>query len=224
MIIQKSKVKSQKLKPNAGNIRRIGIFGGTFNPIHNGHLLIAEEARVSLKLDKVIFIPSANPPHKEVSDLVSGRHRLKMAGAAIKNNPFFSVSDIELKRGGRSYSIETIKTLKEIYRKGTKFFFIMGADSILEFMTWKNWEDLLKLCNFAVYPRPGYKINLDVLKSRMKKKLLAKSLVKNIIFFQTRVFDVSSTEVREKIKKGESVKYLVPEGVIGYINKSKLYK
>lgn len=205
-------------------IQSIGVFGGTFNPIHNGHLLIAEEARTRLKLDKVIFIPSANPPHKEMSGLVEGRHRLKMIGSAIKNNPFFMASDIELKRGGRSYSIETIKTLKEKYSKGTKVFFIMGADSILEFMTWKNWEDLLKLCNLVVSPRPGYKVNLNATKSKMQRKLCDKSLVKNIYFIETSAFDISSTEVRKSIKKGGSVKYFIPEGVIEYINKNKLYK
>ena len=202
----------------------IGVYGGTFNPIHNGHLLIAEELRICMKLDKVIFIPTANPPHKKITKLIVGSHRLKMIYSAIKNNPFFLASDIELIRGGRSYSIETIKALKEIYSKGAKFFFIMGADSILEFMTWKNWEDLLKLCNFVVSPRPGYEIDLNVIKSKMRRKLRDKSLVKNIIYFETRVFDVSSTEVRKKIKKSESVKYYIPDEVIKYIKKHKLYE
>lgn len=187
----------------------VGIFGGTFNPIHNGHLLIAEDVREKLNLDKVLFIPAENPPHKKVNNLADSCHRLEMVKLAIKGNPYFSVSDIEIKRGGVSYSIETIKTLKEVYQKGTKFFFIMGADSILEFMEWKEWESLLGLCNFVVVPRPGYECD--------------ESLFKNVVFLQAKMFDISSTEIRKKIEANQSIRYLVPDVVAKYIEGHKLY-
>ncbi|MFH1288486.1 MAG: nicotinate-nucleotide adenylyltransferase [bacterium] len=195
-------------------IRLIGIFGGTFNPIHNGHLLIAEDVRERLNLDKVLFIPAANPPHKKNNDLAEACHRLEMVKLAIRDNPCFSVSDIEIKRGGMSYSIETIKTLKEIYQKGTELFFIMGADSILEFMAWKEWESLLGLCNFVVAPRPGYEI------AEAGSKPV---LTENVVFLKTRMFDTSSTEIRKKIKNKEPIECFVPDAAVKYIRKHKLY-
>lgn len=191
----------------------IGIFGGTFNPVHNGHLLIAEDVREKLNLDKVLFIPAENPPHKKVHNLADSCHRLEMIKLAIKGNPYFSVSDIEIKRGGVSYSIETIKALKEIYQKGTMFFFIMGADSILEFMEWKEWKSLLGLCNFVVAPRRGYEVGAGS----------KPALNKNVLFLQTRMFDISSTEIREKIRNGEPIGYFVPDAVAKYIKEHKLY-
>lgn len=204
----------------------IGVFGGTFNPIHNAHLLIAEEARVRLKLNKIIFIPSSNPPHKKVSKLIGGHHRLNMVKLAIKDNPFFTSSDIEIRRGGKSYSIETIRQLKKNY-EGAELFFIIGADSILDFTAWKDWDALLELCNFAVFSRPGYEFvgsDFTLIKNKMRGVLRDKSLINKIIYFKTNVFDVSSTDIRGKIRKNESVKYLVPDEVIKYIKKHKLYE
>lgn len=191
----------------------IGIFGGTFNPIHNGHLLTAEDVREKLNLDRVLFIPAANPPHKKNNDLADACYRLEMVELAIRNNPCFSASDIEIKRGGVSYSIETIKTLKEIYQEGTRFFFIMGADSILEFMEWKEWESLLKLCNFVVAPRRGYEVGAG----------FKPALIKNVVFLKTKMFDISSTEIREKIRNGESIRYFVPDVIAEYVKEHKLY-
>ncbi|MEW6089094.1 MAG: nicotinate-nucleotide adenylyltransferase [bacterium] len=212
-------------------IQLIGVFGGTFNPVHNGHLLIAEEARKRLKLDKVVFIPSSYPPHKKVSGLVSGCHRLNMVRLAIKDNPFFDSSDIEVKRGGKSYSIETIKQLKKSFKEGAEFYFIMGADSILEFMEWKEWKELLELCNFVVTPRPGYELvgagskpALTLLKNKIRKILHNNALADKIIFLETGEFDISSTEIREKIKNGESVNYFVPKRVFEYIYENGLYQ
>ena len=136
--------------------QRLGILGGTFNPIHLGHLAAAEEVRDRLKLEKVIFIPSFLPPHKIEEDMPSAVQRQEMVRLAIKGNPHFTVSDMEIRRGGRSYTIDTIEALRQAHI-GADLYFITGLDSFLEIGTWKEWQRLMALCSFVVLSREGYR-------------------------------------------------------------------
>ncbi len=135
--------------------QKLGILGGTFNPIHYGHLAAAEEVRDRLKLDRILFIPSYLPPHKLEENVPSAVQRMEMVRLATEGNPSFEPSDIEIKRGGRSYTIDTIEALRQAY-PGTELYFITGLDSFLEIQTWHEWERLLTLCCFVVLSRPGY--------------------------------------------------------------------
>ncbi|MBS1128005.1 MAG: nadD, partial [Nitrospirae bacterium] len=134
--------------------QRLGILGGTFNPIHLGHLAAAEEVRDRLKFEKVMFIPSFLPPHKSEEDMPSAVQRQEMVRLAIKGNPHFTVSDMEIKRGGRSYTIDTIEALRQAHT-GPDLYFITGLDSFLEIRTWKEWQRLMELCSFVVLSREG---------------------------------------------------------------------
>ena len=135
---------------------RIGIFGGTFNPIHVGHLRVAEEIRERFDLKRVIFIAAAVPPHKEVEGGIPGEHRMEMVRLAISGNPHFSLSDIELKRPGKSYSIATIQFFRQKYGSDSEMFFVLGMDAFLEIGTWKSFQKLFSLCHFIVMTRPGF--------------------------------------------------------------------
>ena len=185
----------------------VGILGGTFNPIHLGHLLIAEGARVELKLDEVIFIPSLIPPHKPDTGLIPSEHRYAMVVLATQDNPHFTVSAIEVERPGRSYSIDTLKRLRS-ERPRDKFVFIIGSDSLRELGAWKGVDELFKLSRFAVAPRRGYEI---------------KKIPEGVQTVHTPLIDISSSEIKKKLREGRSVRYLVPERVRGYIAKHALY-
>lgn len=191
---------------------RIGIMGGTFNPIHYGHLVTAEVVRDRFKLDKVIFIPSYRTPYKGRINLASSRHRYKMTKLAIENNGCFSVSDIEIKRRGKSYTRDTIKEFKKRFGKKTKLFFITGADAIAQMPKWKRAEELPTLCEFIAASRPGF---------RLKK--LPPRYQRHTHLIEVPALAISSTNIRRRLKKGETIKYLLPEKVEKYIYKYRLY-
>jgi nicotinate-nucleotide adenylyltransferase len=186
---------------------KIGILGGTFNPIHLGHLILAEEVREKLSLDKVIFVPTFLPPHKENSEIASAFHRLAMVKLAIKSNPNFSVSDIEIKRQGRSYTIDTVKEFKKNY-PDDELYFITGSDLLKYLDEWKDLKQVTKAVRFIVATRPRYP--LEKIPSYIKTVAI-------------RAVDISAFEIRKAIKKKHSFRYLVPEAVFNYINKNKLY-
>jgi len=188
--------------------KRIGVLGGTFNPIHIGHLAIAQVAMEKCELDKVLFIPCALPPHKVMASLVGAQDRLRMVRSAVRGNAKFQVLDYEVKKGGRSYSVDTLEHLQEVYPKTTKFFFIVGEDCFPSLRTWKNVERITELATFVVVSRPGNKKQ-----SRIKHQLVIMP-----------GFDVSSSYVRKRARAGKSIKYLVPEGVSRYIKQRKLYQ
>jgi nicotinate-nucleotide adenylyltransferase len=192
---------------------RIGILGGTFDPIHWGHLLIAEGVREKFALDEVLFIPASWPPHKVKGRVTEAVHRYKMALLATQNNPHFSVSAVEMNRPGKSYTIETVKELKEKYEEA-EIYFIVGLDSALEIFTWKDPEKLLRLCRFISVQRP-FSRELEKLDKRYRER---------IEIVEVPTLPISSTEIRERVKEGRSIKYLVPEAVEKYICKNKLYK
>jgi nicotinate-nucleotide adenylyltransferase len=188
---------------------RIGILGGTFNPIHIGHLILAEEALSKLKLDKVIFVPTYIPPHKHVEGGVKPNDRLKMAEFAIEDNGSFEVSTFELDSKKKSYSIDTLKEFRTAYGEDAQLFFITGSDLLKDLFSWKNVNEIFKMSKFIVANRPGYPVK-DVPKE-------AETVVITPI-------EVSSEDIRKRLKEGRSIRYLVPEKVRTYIIKHNLYK
>lgn len=186
---------------------KIGILGGTFNPIHIGHLILADEVREKLGLDKVIFVPTYIPPHKQNSEVAAADERLRMVKAAIKGNKFFKTSDIEIKRKGPSYTVDTVKALNKKF-PGEELYFIAGSDLLKYLDEWKDFQELLGLMKFVVATRPGYP--LEKIPAYVQRVSI-------------RAVDVSAFEIRECIKESKSFRYLVPEAVFEYINKKKLY-
>jgi len=191
---------------------RIGILGGTFNPVHYGHLAVAAEVVEEFGLDKVSFVPVYLPPHKDDSDIAPSQDRFQMCLLATRSHHSFSVSSLELERGGKSYSIETVKEFLNIYGKDTSLYFITGADTILEIFTWKDIEELLQLCEFIVASRPGFPTD------GIDKRVLQRAHLIN-----GPDLDISSTEIRRRVSEGRNIKYLVPEKVEEYICEHKLY-
>lgn len=199
---------------------RLGIMGGTFNPIHHGHLVTAEEVRNKFNLDKVIFVPTGTPPHKSSEKLVSAQDRYLMTVLATMSNLYFEVSNIEIEREGISYTVDTIKEFRKVYGQNTKIYFITGADAILSIFTWKNVEELLGSCNFIAATRPGY--CLDELKTKIAA--IDSNYMEYVHLVEVPGIAVSSTDVRQRIKEGKPIKYLMPETVESYIIKNKLYQ
>ena len=193
------------------NIKKLGILGGTFDPVHTGHLVLAEQLRENSQLERVIFIPSASPPHKTEHQLSSAIHRLEMTKLAANGNSHFSVSDIELKREGLSYTVETLRKLKELYKE-SEIYFLTGSDVLDEITTWKEPDEIYRLAKIVIGIRPGFD------KFDPEDYFAKKSIITRI----TGV-DVSSTRIREKVAKGESIKYLVPSQIEEYIKRKHLY-
>jgi len=192
--------------------KRTGLLGGTFDPIHSGHLILAQQLLENFHLDKVIFIPAATPPHKDDESISPSNHRFEMTRAAIEDNPLFQVSDIELKRQGKSYTIDTIRQLKELH-PDSDLFLLAGSDVLTEFDTWKDPDKIFQEIKVVLGIRPGYdKIEMD-------NKFFKKSIMAEI-----NGLHVSSTLIRHKVREGKSIKYLVPSKVEEYIQAMGLYK
>ncbi|PLX89492.1 MAG: nicotinate (nicotinamide) nucleotide adenylyltransferase [Desulfuromonas sp.] len=209
----------------------IGLLGGTFNPIHNGHLHIAREVQKNCQLDQVWFVPTCNPPHKQLDGDISFRHRLQMVEAAIADIPDFCSCDIEGQRGGRSYSVTTLEQLRAQH-PADNFYFIMGLDSFRDIGTWKSYPRLFELCHIVVTARPGFhgdpRAFLPVaIAERFCYDADAKKLRHvagfTVIFVSHTSRDISSTEIREAISCGESIEQLVPTAVVEYIDQHRLY-
>jgi nicotinate-nucleotide adenylyltransferase len=195
--------------------RRLGIMGGTFDPVHYGHLAIAQEAKYRFDLEKVIFIPCGIPPHKKEYRVSSAEHRLKMTYLAIQDNPEFEISRLEVDRPGNTYSVETVTELQQVY-PDARFFFIAGADAILELLSWKEPQRLINMCNLVAVTRPGY--DIANLQQQIGEELAAK-----ITVLAVPGIDISSTEIRARVAQAAPIRYLLPENVREYIEKEKLY-
>ncbi len=195
---------------------RIGLMGGTFDPVHYGHLFAAEEARERCGLETVYFIPCNLPPHKEVSDLTPAEDRFNMVHLATASNPSFCASRVELERGGRSYTIDTVREFRAGLGEQSEIYFITGADAIREIMTWRDNEELASLCRFVAVTRPGYELN--DLKAR-----LSLNLVQSIEIVHVRGLEISSTDIRRRVAEGRSIRYLTPPEVALYIANQGLY-
>lgn len=198
--------------------KKIAIMGGTFNPIHNGHLVAAEAVRQELNIDRVIFIPTGNPPHKD-SNPFYNEHRYLMTVLATVTNPQFEVSRIELDRDGKTYAIDTVKEMLEMYCNNCKIYYITGADAIAQILTWKEPEELLSLCEFVAVTRPGYdnstlKATINNLKDNYRGRITT---------LEIPALSISSTDIRNRVFAHKTIKYLVPQSVEEYILKTGLY-
>ena len=198
--------------------QRIGIMGGTFDPIHMGHLITAEMVRADAHLDEILFIPSARPPHKDGARAASAEDRLIMTAYAVAENPHFSVSDIELRRDGPSYTVDTIAELRENL-DGAELFFITGADAMNDLYRWHEPKRLLQSCQFIVATRQG--APLDEL--LIAEKFTAEER-RHIHVLMTPHLEISSSVIRTRIRAGLSVRYLVPRAVEEYIERRGLYR
>ena len=199
-------------------MKKYGIFGGSFNPIHYGHLMICEYIKEEMGLDKVIFIPTGNPPHKEIG--VSAKDRYEMVRLAISPNPDFEISDIETTRVNLSYTVDTIRELKKIYKE-EKLYFLIGLDSLFQLKTWKKIGDLSQEIEFVVALRPGY---IDKEEINNEIDFLRKNFGTKINLIKTPLYEISSTDLRDRIHEGKSLRYLIPKKVLDYIEESGFYK
>lgn len=217
-----------------GRNDKIGVLGGTFNPIHFGHLRIAEEAREKLGFDKVLFVPSGTPPLK-TGDLADSAHRLEMTRLAIEASPFFELSDIECRRSGKSYTVQTLATLARMFPAG-EHYFILGIDSFLDIPSWYQPDRLMELSNFVVVSRPGQRftdlsarVPVDTEKlSQLDSGDLAICRAtlgsgRELLLLNVTPLGISSTTMRVLIRERMSIKYLLPETVESYIIANKLY-
>ena len=212
---------------------KIGILGGTFNPIHCAHLGIAREAQQRFGLDRVLFIPAADPPHKDVADEVSFEHRLAMVEAAIHGVTGFVATDLEMRRHGKSFSVDTLEILKHQYPQDT-FYFIIGMDSYRDIATWKDVPRLFSLCHLVVTTRPGIVLPdpLEPLPIAIRKDFCYHDQADKIrhksghyVFFLAETqLDISSTDIRRKLLEGQPIEDLVPTAVAAYINQHQLYR
>lgn len=194
-------------------MKKIGIMGGTFDPIHVGHLIAAETAREQGGLDEVWFIPTADPPLKDRAPLEPGERRYEMVRLAAESHAAFRVLDIELKRGGISYSIDTVTELRKLYPEHA-FFYIIGSDRMNDLPRWHRIEELSKLAGFIGMERPGEPLRFDGLPEFLRKPLLLAEMP---------LIGLSSTELRSRLASGRSVRYLVPGPVYAYIRRLGLY-
>lgn len=197
---------------------KIGIMGGTFDPIHLGHLATAEAVRELFALDEILFIPAARPPHKLDKHVTDERHRLAMTTLATRSNKFFRVSDMELRRTGLSYTFDTMNELHKIFGTSTELFFIIGADSLADLSKWHAAHELVAKCHFIATTRQGVDADFSAV-----EKFFGAAAREHIHRVATPGLEISSTDIREKVKLGRSIKYLVPEVVEDYILKERLY-
>jgi len=211
----------------------IGLYGGTFNPIHFGHLRAAEEIWHKFRLGKIIFIPSAQPPHKTAEDIIDPLHRIKMITLAITGNDHFTVDDIEVNRPGKSYTIDTIRELKK--RNPEKnFHFILGLDAFLEINTWHHWKELFAETDFVVTSRPNVgkipkgKIIPREIRKQFKyhpeQNLYTHKSGCKVFFTEVTNLDISASAIRKMVREGQSIRYLMPRRAIEYIIENKLYR
>lgn len=212
---------------------RRGILGGTFDPIHIGHLRLAEEVGEELALEKVYLIPAASPPHKNLKPITPFPHRLAMTQIAATSSPLFETLDMEGRREGYSYSIETLREFHKIFPHGLELFFILGMDAFLEIELWKEHRRLFDYANFVVIKRPGFSsdlfdrfvVSLGLSLEREGDSLNYRAPSGNrLIYQEATLMDISSTAIRERVAKGKSIRFLVPEGVRTYVLEKGLYR
>ena len=212
---------------------KIGLFGGTFDPIHWGHLRSAEEVREAFRLDRILFIPASNPPHKKRLPTTTAQQRLAMVGLAIAENPAFAVSTVELARPGKSYSIDT---LRHFARRGPRdsLYFILGLDAFRDIGLWKNFQEIFPLCHLIVTSRPGCGNSLGpgdipVAARKLfcydrKKKAYRHKSGKHLYFLKLTDIAISASEIRARVRRGKSIRYSVPLEVEEYIKRKRLYR
>lgn len=208
------------------NAMRIALFGGSFNPIHLGHLRAAEEDREAMRLDLIYFVPAASPPHKPPVGLAPAEHRLQMVRLATKGNRYFMVSDIEVRRSGSSFTIDTVRYFRSTMRAQPELFLIMGGDQFAELDTWKEAEEIVRSCNLIVHTRLGVEPQLRPAVAMLNhfgyiggENSYVHPSGHTLNFITTTFFPISATLIRRKLALGESIRYLVPNDVGDYIER-----
>lgn len=199
-------------------VKKVGIMGGTFNPIHIGHLILAETARIQYGLDEILFIPSGKSYMKQQMDIPSGKVRAHMTSLAIEDNSYFALSLMEIMREGNTYTYETLETLKA-QNPDTEYYFILGEDSLFAIEKWQSTQKIFELCTILAAVRSdGYLENIKTEAKRLSDKYNGRVLLLNC-----GNMDISSTKIRENVKNGQSIRYIVPDKVIQYIEETGLY-
>ena len=191
---------------------RIGIFGGTFNPLHTGHLLVLEYVQDQLQFERVLLIPSANPPHKNDPAILPPKVRLEMISLAVKDDPIYRASDLEMRRPGSSYTVDTLRTVRELH-PSAQLSLIIGVDNFLEFDTWKSPDEILDYASLIVMNRPGFS------QSDVRHRF-----ARDAQFVNVPLIAISGTEIRMRVKMGKSIRYFVPPAVESYIVERHLYR
>jgi nicotinate-nucleotide adenylyltransferase len=212
---------------------KTGILGGTFNPIHLAHLRIAEEVQHACDLDRLLFIPAAEPPHKDVAGQVSFEHRLAMVQAAILDYPKFQVSDLEIRRSGKSFSVDTLEILRKQDPQGERYF-IVGLDSYCDIASWKDFTRIFSLSHLVVMTRPGVELSdpLEPLPVAAREdfcydsdaEIIRHKSGNNVIFLKETYLNISSTKIRQMLNTGQSIRHLVAPAVADYIKEHGLYQ
>ena len=197
-------------------VARLGVMGGTFDPIHHGHLVTAEEARSQFSLDEVVFVPTGQPWMKADREVSPSEDRYLMTVIATSSNPYFWVSRLEIEREGPTYTVETLRSLRKDVGQSCELFFITGADAMLEIFQWKDPEEILAQAHFIAATRPGYDI------ARFEKE--APTSHPHVSVMNIPALSISSSDVRRRVAAGDPIRYLVPEGVQTYIEKAGLYR
>lgn len=198
------------------------LFGGSFNPVHIGHLIVARAVGEQLGADRVVLIPSAQPPHKHMAHLLEASHRLKMLRLAVRDDPCFEISDLEIQRTGPSYTLLTIQDYRQKLGKDTPLYWIIGADSLQELHTWYHVDELVRLCRVVTAMRPGFEQpDLSALGEILSQEQI-KQLKADVL--PTPLIDISATDIRQRIAAGRSIRYLVPESVRKYIEDNGIYR
>jgi nicotinate-nucleotide adenylyltransferase len=224
---------------------RLGVMGGTFNPIHYGHLTAANEVCEAFALDTVIFVPAAVPPHKELAELIDPQHRLIMATLATISHPRFVVSSVEIDRPGASYTVDTVSQLKQLYQGPRAIYFIVGIDAFVDIAAWRQPDVLLRSCHTIVTSRPRYDVHALAPSTLQQMSAMHPYLTfepmtgrqpRDVPTFQVRDtpyqiylqkisgLDISSTDIRQRVRMGRSIRYLLPDSVDAYIRKYQLYR
>lgn len=198
-------------------MKKIGILGGTFNPIHNGHLNMAEKIGSNLELDLILIIPANIPPHKSFAPILDKKHRYEMCRLACENNPLFKLCDIELKKDSRSYTVDTLKEISNEF-KNSKLYLIMGSDSFLSVFKWVGFEEIINLATLCTTPR-----NLNEAPHLIKMDKILKSRGADTIILNIPIISISSTIIRKNISNGLEIREMLPEKVYDYIKKNNLY-
>lgn len=198
-------------------MKKMGIMGGTFDPVHYGHLAAAEEAWAKLSLDQVVFVVANVPPHKIGEEITSAKHRYAMVELALASNPHFSISRVDLDRPGPSYSVDTVRLLKQEWGPDSEIFFIIGMDSLMEIDTWHEPEQLIRLCWLVAVERPGFQPDLKALEAKVP------GITARTVMIDMPAVDISSSDLRHRVREGLPIKYQVPPEVEEYIYSHGLY-
>ncbi len=199
-------------------MRRLGILGGTFDPIHHGHLVAAQEAHYQLHLDRVLFVPAGNPHHKPEQPVTAPHHRLRMIELAIAGKPHFGISRVDLDRPAPCYTLDTLRLLRSALGDGCEFVFVAGADSLGDIRNWYQPRQILELCHLGVVQRPDVWVDFEALEAQLP------GLTERLHWIQMPLLEISSSDLRERVRRGLPISYLVPPAVEKYIEEHALYQ